>query len=590
MAVDDLLQLPFTRDPVRRSVYPDDIYFRETAALLEQWDDEQLDRMLCRSSFVMFKPDAVVGRRIEPALAFLADHGFQVLGCAVLELDPRIHRELWRYQLNAAPLAVVRTVDLILESGPCLLVALRHEGTAAPGETAPGLLAELKGSSGDRGKQGAGAATLRTVLGCELLCLNFVHAPDDPADLVRELGVLLPRPVREAVLAVLAAEEPPPRAGADVLDAARRLYAAHPAHPLDPGAAPVPEALRRPGRLSGPELSAALDALGDPGDPRPRWDRIVIAAQLVEGLPAERRPLIGPPPGARNGHRARKAAGKADASGVDTVRYGPVDWEGPPRRYGPVERVAVLSDTHGNVAALAAVLAEPEVRAADLVVLCGDLTWGPEPQATYELIAGLGERALCVRGNGDRYAREIASGVRQPAPDRPRERWIPDRHSAEAMAFLAAVPFGLVVEIETLGTAFFCHGSPRSDHELVTPGTSAERFAELAGSADASVGAGVGLIVTGHTHLQFDRTVAGRRSVGPGSVGLPYHSGEPGTAYWTLLGPGIAHRSTRYDVTEAVERARRSGDPGVDRYVSTLLDPPTPEEIIADAEARLFAN
>ena len=275
---------------------------------------------------------------------------------------------------------------------------------------------------------------------------------------------------------------------------------------------------------------------------------------------------------------------------VDTVLHGPAGWEGPPRRYGPVGRVAVLSDTHGNVAALEAVLAEPEVSTADLVVLCGDLTWGPEPQATYELIAGLGGRALCVRGNGDRFVTEIGAGVRRPGPDRPRERWIPDRHSAEAAAFLAAVPFALVAEIDTLGTAFFCHGSPRSDHELVTPGTSAERFAELAGSADASVGGRVGIIVTGHTHLQFDRVVAGRRSVGPGSVGLPYHRGEPGTAYWALLGPGVAQRTTRYDVAEAVERGRRSGDPGIDRYLSTLMDPPTPEEIVEDAEARVFAN
>jgi predicted phosphodiesterase len=48
-------------------------------------------------------------------------------------------------------------------------------------------------------------------------------------------------------------------------------------------------------------------------------------------------------------------------------------------RLGPARRLAVLSDVHANVPALLAVLAEPDVRAADLVVFCGDLTWGPEP-------------------------------------------------------------------------------------------------------------------------------------------------------------------------------------------------------------------
>ncbi|WP_329320011.1 metallophosphoesterase family protein [Streptomyces sp. NBC_01262] len=269
-------------------------------------------------------------------------------------------------------------------------------------------------------------------------------------------------------------------------------------------------------------------------------------------------------------------------TGVGTTFYGPASWEGPPRRHGPVARVAALSDVHGNIPALEAVLAEPDVAGADLIVLCGDLTWGPEPQQTYERIAALGERALCVRGNGDRYTMEIAAGTTAPAA--PRQSWIPAQHSPDAMAFLARVPFSLLVEVHGLGPVLFCHGSPRSDHELVTPATPSARFAELAGSLDAPT------LVTGHTHLQFDRAVAGHRSVGPGSVGLPYHHGQPGTAYWALLGPGIQLRSTRYDVSAAITRAQGTGDPGADTFVATLLRPPTPEEIIEDAETRVFAN
>jgi predicted phosphodiesterase len=265
-----------------------------------------------------------------------------------------------------------------------------------------------------------------------------------------------------------------------------------------------------------------------------------------------------------------------------TTLYGPVDGEGPPRRHGPVARVAALSDVHGNIPALEAVLAEPDVAAADLIVLCGDLTWGPEPQRTYELIAALGERALCVRGNGDRFVAELASAARVPGTAR--ESWIPARHSPEAIAFVTAIPFSLVVDIDTLGPVLFCHGSPRSDHELITPGTPSARFAELAAAIDAPT------LVTGHTHLQFDRSVAGHRSVNPGSVGLPFHEGAPGTAYWALLGPDVRLRSTAYDLSEAIARTHASGDPGADRIVSLLTGPPTPAEIIEDAETRIFAN
>jgi putative phosphoesterase len=266
------------------------------------------------------------------------------------------------------------------------------------------------------------------------------------------------------------------------------------------------------------------------------------------------------------------------------IWYGPAEWEGPPRRYGPVARVAALSDVHGNVPALEAVLAEPDVVAADLVVFCGDITWGSEPERTYELIAALGDRALAVRGNADRFAAEIAAGRREPGSAR--ERWIPAQHSAEAARFLAELPFSLLVEIEDLGPVLFCHGSPRSDHELVTPGTAPERFAELAALAPAEVRT----IISGHTHLQFDRAVAGHRSVNPGSVGLPYHEREPGTAYWALLGPDIELRSSRYDASAAVARTRASGDPAADRVEEVLLRPPTRDEIVADAESRVFAN
>lgn len=266
----------------------------------------------------------------------------------------------------------------------------------------------------------------------------------------------------------------------------------------------------------------------------------------------------------------------------DVTLHGPASWEGTPHRYGPVERVAVLSDIHANIPALEAVLAEPDVAAADFVVLNGDLTWGPQPQETYELIAALGDRALCVRGNCDRYAAEIGTGVR--VADNPRQEWIAARHSPEAIEFLADLPFGVVVGIDGLGHVHFCHGSPRSDHELVTPATPSERFARLSAAIDARV------LVTGHSHLQFDRAVAGLRSVNPGSVGHPYHSGEPGTAHWALLGPDVRLRTTRYDVSDAVARAHRAAYPDAERYVAALLTPPAPEEIVEEAESLVFVN
>ena len=65
-------------------------------------------------------------------------------------------------------------------------------------------------------------------------------------------------------------------------------------------------------------------------------------------------------------------------------------------------RVAALADVHGNAVALEAALAELEREQPDLIVSCGDLTWGPLPLETVTLLEPWRERVLCVRGNSER--------------------------------------------------------------------------------------------------------------------------------------------------------------------------------------------
>ncbi len=94
--------------------------------------------------------------------------------------------------------------------------------------------------------------------------------------------------------------------------------------------------------------------------------------------------------------------------------------------------------------------------------------------------------------------------------------------------------------------------------------------------------------MTAHTHLQFDREIAGVRSVNPGSVGMPYQ-GEPG-AYWAMLGPDVELRRTAYDVDEAVAQYRASHDPLAERMIELLQVPPTPAGVTAHAESLEFSG
>jgi predicted phosphodiesterase len=236
-------------------------------------------------------------------------------------------------------------------------------------------------------------------------------------------------------------------------------------------------------------------------------------------------------------------------------------------------RVAVLSDVHGNSVALAAVLAELEREQPDLIVSGGDLTWGPLPEQTFALASSLDARF--VRGNADRAILENVSSTE-------REQWMQAQHTPEMRDFLAGFEEYVVVDVDVLGSVRFCHGSPRTDEECVTPETPEARVHEF------SAGVAERVIVTAHVHIQFDREVAGIRSVNAGSVGLPYE-GRPG-AYWALLGPDIELRRTEYDLDETIALYRASGQPNVEQIVEMMVEPPEPREVIDHAEKVIFAG
>ena len=95
------------------------------------------------------------------------------------------------------------------------------------------------------------------------------------------------------------------------------------------------------------------------------------------------------------------------------------------------------------------------------------------------------------------------------------------------------------------------------------------------------------VLVTAHTHVQFDRHVADLRSINAGSVGMPY---EPSRgAYWAVLGPDVELRRTEYDLDSAVASYRRSGDPDAERMIEMLITPPTRAEVIEHAERLVFS-
>ncbi|GAA0474579.1 metallophosphoesterase family protein [Streptomyces olivaceiscleroticus] len=211
--------------------------------------------------------------------------------------------------------------------------------------------------------------------------------------------------------------------------------------------------------------------------------------------------------------------------------------------------VAVLSDIHGVAPALEAVLAEPDVRAARTVVLAGDLLSGPLPRETLALLRGLGDRAVWLRGNGERELAASHGDPAAPVPDTVTP-WAARQLDPADAAYLAALPADVTLDVPGLGPVLFCHATPRDDTEMMLVDSRPERFAEVM----AGVPADVRTVVCGHTHMPFVRLTHGRLVVNPGSVGMPY--GRDG-AHWALLGPGggaVTLRRTPYDREAACAR------------------------------------
>lgn len=229
-----------------------------------------------------------------------------------------------------------------------------------------------------------------------------------------------------------------------------------------------------------------------------------------------------------------------------------------------VGRVAVLSDIHGVLPALDAVLAEPDVAAADLVVLTGDLAAGPQPVEVLDRLVGLGERAVWIRGNADRELAEYHRGVTPSIPD-PIAPWAADQLRPDQIALLAGLPEQATLSIAGLGTVLFCHATPRNDEEVVLVDSRLERWAEVL----ADLPADVTTIVCGHTHMPFTRLAHRRLVVNPGSVGMPY--GRTG-AHWALLGPGVELRRSDFDVDAACAQVNaESGYPDVAEWTDYFL-------------------
>ena len=181
-------------------------------------------------------------------------------------------------------------------------------------------------------------------------------------------------------------------------------------------------------------------------------------------------------------------------------------------------RIAILSDIHGNLPALRAVLADLERQDLDEVLVGGDLVGrGPQGSQVIEEVRARGWRT--VRGNHEEYLLDFRRR-RVPddwlsAPEWAASRWMAAELSADDVEFIAGLPGSL--EIKRPAPMLVLHGSPRSTNEGLGPWTSDRKLERHVDGIRAST------LVCAHTHRPMERPVANGLVVNVGSVGLPFN-------------------------------------------------------------------
>ena len=221
-----------------------------------------------------------------------------------------------------------------------------------------------------------------------------------------------------------------------------------------------------------------------------------------------------------------------------------------------MNRLAVLSDVHGNLRALEAVLADIRAQGLpDETWVLGDLClFCPWPSETLARLRELPSVSL-LRGNTDRY---LASGRRPGMPRQSREtwsrmsetlsersanfRWSVERLTYADYEFLCDLPLQLEADIPGFGRVLAVHAVPGDDEVSILPDTPSHEVIPYLVDLNAR------LLLYGHTHRPMDRTIDGVRLVNDGSVGLPL-DGDPRPAYVLLEFSGDQCEVTIHRVT-----------------------------------------
>lgn len=189
-----------TRNPAKIDLYGEDSYFRIglDSWVRRQGQSQQVDIRDVGS--LLIRPDAFVTRQVPNILERVTALGFHPVAFCALQSNRLVPLELWRYQHNAGSLDRLALTQLIFDGWPCVWVLVKRSDSNT--DPLP-CSVHLQGVKGSTHPECRTRTSIRGTVNAPGRLLSLIHTADEPADVLREFGLLLNREDRTLVLETL---------------------------------------------------------------------------------------------------------------------------------------------------------------------------------------------------------------------------------------------------------------------------------------------------------------------------------------------------------------------------------------------------
>lgn len=241
-------------------------------------------------------------------------------------------------------------------------------------------------------------------------------------------------------------------------------------------------------------------------------------------------------------------------------------------------KIAVISDIHGNMEALEAVMKDIEKEGCEKIFALGDYAMaGPEPEKTINWFMQNDDESkfILIQGNTDlmiaEYNEQTYQAVKEKAPVMAEalkdDFWLINPIQRN---FLKSLPTQKELNIEGV-KILLVHGSPRKNNEDILPDLTINQVEEIITGTDADV------ILCGHTHIPCGFQTSKKQTVvNVGSIGRPFTQ-DPKSCYLKLTITNgkclFEHKFVEYNKETAALKLRKRKFVGSNKLANTLLDP-----------------